>query len=44
MLRPMLKLFFWPEPVAFQRVYGLETYSPYHVTIAAPFPEESIRG
>ena len=30
--------FFWPEPVAFRRVYGTWDLLVYHVTIAAPYP------
>ena len=31
-------IFFWPEPVAFRRVYGTWDLLVYHVTIAAPYP------
>ena len=34
----ILCLFFWPEPVAFRRVYGTWDLLVYHVTIAAPYP------
>ena len=33
-----LENFFWPEPVAFRRVYGTWDLLVYHVTIAAPYP------
>ena len=35
---PGESLFFWPEPVAFRRVYGTWDLLVYHVTIAAPYP------